>query len=56
MDEEDGGGRVMLAVRCAALRGLGLYYNAGDDDDDRNAPRTRHIRIFFCVSFLGRLA
>ena len=46
----------MLAVRCVALRGPSLYYNAGDDDDDRRAPQARRARIPFASFFLGRLA
>jgi len=48
--EEDGGG-VVPVVRWAALRSPGLYYNAGDgDDDDRNVPRTRQTRIVLASS------
>ena len=50
MDEEDGEG-VVLVVRWAALLSPGLYYNAGgDDDDDRDVPRTRHTRISLASS------
>lgn len=45
----------MLAVRCAALRGLSLYYKAGDCDDDRNAPRTvGPVTLGFLLRLLPR--